>query len=44
MKRWNTDTWYYINQVREALAFLRPQFQEQSITAISFNADGQVTD
>jgi outer membrane protein assembly factor BamE (lipoprotein component of BamABCDE complex) len=37
------DTWYYINQVRERYAYLRPQVQEQTITAISFNADGQVT-
>lgn len=37
------DTWYYINQVRERYAYLRPQIQEQTITAISFNADGQVT-
>lgn len=38
------DTWYYINQVRERYAYLRPQIQEQTITAISFNADGQVTE
>lgn len=37
------DTWYYINQVRERYAYLRPQVQEQTITAISFNEDGQVT-
>jgi len=37
------DTWYYINQVRERYAYLRPQIQEQTVTAISFNADGQVT-
>lgn len=37
------DTWYYINQVRERYAYLRPQVQEQTITAISFNVDGQVT-
>lgn len=37
------STWYYINQVRERYAYLRPQIQEQTITAISFNADGQVT-
>lgn len=36
------DTWYYINQVRERYAYLRPQIQEQTVTAISFNADGQV--
>lgn len=38
------DTWYYVNQVRERYAYLRPQIQEQTITAISFNADGQVTE
>lgn len=37
------DTWYYINQVRERYAYLRPQIQEQTVTAISFNEDGQVT-
>lgn len=37
------DTWYYINQVRERYAYLRPQIQDQSVTMISFNADGQVT-
>lgn len=38
-----TATWYYINQVRERYAYLRPQIQEQNVTAITFNADGQVT-
>ena len=38
-----TDTWYYINQVRERYAYLRPQIQDQRVTAITFNADGQVT-
>lgn len=38
-----SDTWYYINQVRERYAYLRPQIQEQNVTAVTFNADGQVT-
>ncbi len=38
-----SDTWYYINQVRERYAYLRPQIQEQTVTAITFNVDGQVT-
>lgn len=38
-----TDTWYYINQVRERYAYLRPQIQDQSVTAITFNEEGQVT-
>ena len=37
-----TDTWYYINQVRERYAYLRPQIQDQTVTAITFNEDGQV--
>jgi outer membrane protein assembly factor BamE (lipoprotein component of BamABCDE complex) len=37
-----SDTWYYINQVRERYAYLRPQIQEQTITAVTFNVDGQV--
>lgn len=37
-----TDTWYYMNQVRQSFAYLRPLVEERTITAISFNADGQV--
>lgn len=37
-----TDTWYYMNQVRQSFAYLRPLVEERSITAISFNTDGQV--
>ena len=37
-----TDTWYYMNQVRQSFAYLRPLVEERSITAISFNSDGQV--
>ena len=37
-----TDTWYYMNSVRQSFAYLRPLVEERSITAISFNADGQV--
>ena len=37
-----SDTWYYINQVRERYAYLRPQIQDQTVTAITFNTDGQV--
>ncbi|MGB0907914.1 MAG: outer membrane protein assembly factor BamE [Maricaulaceae bacterium] len=36
------DTWYYMNSVRQRFAYLRPLVEERSITAISFNADGQV--
>lgn len=38
------DTWYYMNSVRQRYAYLRPQLEERTITAISFNEDGQVTD
>ena len=36
------DTWFYMSQVRQRFAYLRPLVEERSITAISFNADGQV--
>lgn len=36
------DTWYYMNSVRQRFAYLRPLVEERSITAISFNSDGQV--
>jgi len=37
------DTWYYINSVRQRYAYLRPQLEDRTVTAIEFNADGQVT-
>lgn len=36
------DTWYYMTSVRQRVAYLRPLVEERTITAISFNADGQV--
>jgi outer membrane protein assembly factor BamE (lipoprotein component of BamABCDE complex) len=36
------DTWYYMTSVRQRLAYLRPLTEERSITAITFNDDGQV--
>lgn len=38
-----TDTWYYMTSVRQRFAYLRPIVEERSITAVSFNEDGQVT-
>lgn len=38
-----TDTWYYMTSVRQRFAYLRPVVEERSITAVSFNEDGQVT-
>jgi len=37
------DTWFYMNAVRQRYAYLRPQIEERTITAITFNEDGQVT-
>lgn len=36
------DTWFYMNSVRQRYAYLRPQIEERTITAITFNEDGQV--
>ena len=36
------DTWYYLTSVRQRLAYLRPLTEERSITAVTFNEDGQV--
>ena len=36
------DTWFYMNAVRQRYAYLRPKIEERSITAITFNEDGQV--
>lgn len=36
------NTWYYLTSVRQRLAYLRPLTEERSITAITFNEDGQV--
>ncbi len=36
------DTWYYLTSVRQRLAYLRPLTEERTITAITFNEDGQV--
>lgn len=38
----DTDTWYYMNSVRQRFAYLRPIIEARTITAISFNPDGQV--
>jgi len=37
------DVWYYITSVRQRYAYLRPQIEDRTITAIHFNLDGQVT-
>jgi len=38
----DTDTWYYMAATRQRFAYLRPVIENRSITAISFNEDGQV--
>lgn len=37
------DVWYYMSSVRQRYAYLRPQIEDRTITAIHFNPDGQVT-
>ena len=37
------NVWYYISSVRQRYAYLRPQLEDRTITAIHFNPDGQVT-
>ena len=37
------DIWYYVSSVRQRYAYLRPQIEDRTITAIHFNPDGQVT-
>jgi outer membrane protein assembly factor BamE (lipoprotein component of BamABCDE complex) len=36
------STWFYMNAVRQRYAYLRPKVEERTITAITFNEDGQV--
>ncbi|WP_409433904.1 outer membrane protein assembly factor BamE [Litorimonas sp. RW-G-Af-16] len=36
------DVWFYMRSVRQRYAYLRPKIEERSITAITFNEDGQV--
>jgi len=37
------DVWYYMSAVRQRYAYLRPQIEDRTITAIHFNPDGQVS-
>lgn len=38
------DVWYYVSSVRQRYAYLRPQIEDRTVTAIHFNPDGQVTE
>jgi outer membrane protein assembly factor BamE (lipoprotein component of BamABCDE complex) len=35
------NTWYYVNSVKERIAFRKPQVVARSITAITFNKDSE---
>jgi len=37
------ETWYYITSIRQSYAYLRPQIEDRTIVAVSFNPDGQVS-
>lgn len=37
------ETWYYITSIRQSYAYLRPQIEDRTIVAVSFNEDGQVS-
>ncbi|HEX2892035.1 outer membrane protein assembly factor BamE [Vineibacter terrae] len=36
------DTWYYISQRQESLAFFEPKIAEQKVTAIAFGENGRI--
>lgn len=36
------DTWYYISQRQEAMAFFQPKITEQKVTAITFGDNGRI--
>ena len=38
------NVWFYINQVKERVAFRRPQVTARSVTAVSFNRDTEVVE
>ncbi len=37
------DTWYYISQRTETLAFFQPEVMKRQVVVISFNKEGKVT-
>jgi len=37
-----TDTWYYVSELREQLGYLRPSTQSRTVTTIKFSEDGMV--
>jgi len=38
------ETWFYVSQVKENVAFFKPKTTDQQIVAIAFNERGDVTD
>jgi outer membrane protein assembly factor BamE (lipoprotein component of BamABCDE complex) len=40
----NPNVWYYIAEVKERVAFLRPRVTQREITAISFDADTEAVE
>jgi outer membrane protein assembly factor BamE (lipoprotein component of BamABCDE complex) len=38
----NDETWYYISQRQEYVAFLSPSISEQKVTAIHFGENGRI--
>jgi outer membrane protein assembly factor BamE (lipoprotein component of BamABCDE complex) len=38
------DVWFYMNQMKERVAFRRPQVVARNITAITFNKDSEVVE
>jgi outer membrane protein assembly factor BamE (lipoprotein component of BamABCDE complex) len=42
MSTFDTDTWYYMNQLKSRVAFKRPEIISRNITAIAFDKDSEV--
>jgi outer membrane protein assembly factor BamE (lipoprotein component of BamABCDE complex) len=38
------ETWYYVNETKEAVAFLAPDVTQQHVTRITFDEEGVVTE
>lgn len=38
------DTWYYVSEVKEAVAFLEPEVTRQQVTRIVFDEEGVVAE
>jgi outer membrane protein assembly factor BamE (lipoprotein component of BamABCDE complex) len=38
------NVWFYVNQVKERVAFRRPQVTQRNVTAIAFNKDSELVE